>query len=131
LISRPRDESADSRRQRRAILDRSASQSDRNALATVSLAAGLVAVVAPLIVRSRANEELNVNRALLMYKLGFALTIGGFLLIVILVAVAFQRRRQTNSGGARIVLALILAFGMLFIEAPMFVQLIMQWNSSD
>jgi hypothetical protein len=107
------------------------SPSDRNPPATVGLAAGLVAVVAPLIVRSRANEELNVGHALFMYKLGLTLSIGGFLLIVILVAVAFQRRRQTNAGGVRIVLALILGFGMLFIEAPMFLQLVMQWNSSD
>jgi len=113
------------------ILDRGASPSDRNAPATISLAAGLVAVVAPLIVRSRANEEFNPDDALSMYKLGLTLAISGFLLVVILVAVAIRRRRKTNSGGARIVLALILAFGMLFIEAPMFLLLIMQWNSSD
>lgn len=108
-----------------------ASPNDRNPLATASLVAGLVAVVAPLIVRSRVNEERNVGNALSMYKLGLALAIGGFLLVAVLVAAAFRRRRQTNSGGRRIAFALILALGILLIEAPMFLLLIMQWNSSD
>jgi len=53
------------------------------------------------------------------------------LLVILLCAAALRARRRSRTGGLRIVLALILACVLLFVEAPMMFLLVMEWNSSD
>jgi len=102
-----------------------------NGLATASLIVGLAAVGLPYMVRSGADESRDADSALSLYEAALALAIAGSLLIILLCAAALRARRSSRAGGLRIVLALILACVLLFVEAPMMLLLVMQWNSSD
>ena len=102
-----------------------------NAVATASLIVGLAAVGLPYLVRSGADENRDADRALRLYEGALALALAGSLLIILLCAAALLARRRSRAGGLRIVLALILACVLLFVEAPMMFLLVMEWNSHD
>ena len=102
-----------------------------NAVATASLVVGLAAVGLPYLVRSRADEDQDADRALRLYDGALALAVAGSLLVILLCVAALRARRRSGAGGLRIVLALILACVLLLVEAPMMLLLFVQWNSSD
>ena len=102
-----------------------------NAVATASLVVGLAAVGLPFLVRSGADENQDTDRALRLYDGALALAMAGSLLIILLCAAALRARRRSRAGGLRIVLAMILACVLLFVEAPIMLLLVMQWNSGD
>ena len=102
-----------------------------NAWATASLLVGLAAVGLPFLVRSGADENRDADRALRLYDGALTLAVAGSLLVILLCAAALHARRRSKTGGLRIVLALILACVLLFVEAPMMFLLVMEWNSSD
>ena len=101
----------------------------RNGLATASLIVGLAAVGVPFLVRSGAHENRDVDGALSLYKAALSLAVARGLLVILLCVAAFRVWRRSRAGGLRIVLALSLACLLLFVEAPMMLLLVMQWNS--
>jgi hypothetical protein len=100
-------------------------------LATASLIVGLAAAGLPFLVRSAADENRDGDRALSLYEAALGLAVAGGLLVILLWVAALRARRRSRAGGLRIVLALLLACALLFVEAPMMWLLLMQWNSYD